>query len=65
MPHMKDMFKIDDLSVLYTNADCLCNKFDECSAKISERNLHIIDAFKIQLEKKVNQQKGLENTSWQ
>jgi len=39
---MKDMFKIDELSVLYTNADCLCNKFDECSAKISERNLHII-----------------------
>ena len=27
---------------LYANADCLCNKFDEFSAKISERNLHII-----------------------
>jgi len=30
------------LSVLYTDADYLCNKFDEYSAKIFERNSHII-----------------------
>ena len=42
MPHEKDKFKINELSVLCSNADCLCNKFNEFSLKISERNLHII-----------------------
>ena len=42
MPHRKDKFKIDESSVLYTDAYSLCNKFDEFSAKISNRNQQII-----------------------
>ena len=42
MPHRKDKIQIDELSVLYTNSDCLRNKFDEFSAKISEKNSHFI-----------------------
>ena len=38
----KGQFKIDELSVFYTDADCLRNKFDIFSVKISEKNLHII-----------------------
>ena len=39
---MKDSVEIENISFMYTNADCLLNKMDELQTRVQEEEPHII-----------------------